>query len=253
MAYAGRDYPPFEDQAGRILVVDLANLLASGETITAVTSRLRTLSGTDDLPALHLPVAPQSSGSVVSQLTVFDDPAAALVGNEYALSFAATTSAGQVFGPWARFEIAPGFGVTTYPGGSPTAGAQSIILTAAPLSYILPTLMGGYVGQDFPVANQGEKLAYGFDFAPALSPGETIASASAFLALLEGTDAAVTASPTAHNSGAAAIAGSVVTQLLAWPGGSALVGNVYALNLTAVTSANQSLAANARVTIGRVG
>ena len=131
--------------------------------------------------------------------------------------------------------------------------AQSITLTAAPLFYTLPTLTGGYVGQDLPAANQGEQINYGFDFSPALSPGETIASAQLFLSLIDGIDAAVTASPTAYAVSGPSISGGVVTQMLAWPGGAGLVGNIYGFQLTAVTSFNQSLPAWARIRIGRVG
>lgn len=251
--YIGQNFPAAQDQSARILGFDLANLLASGETVSAITSRLRLVSGTDPLPGKLLPVPPQFSGAQVSQLVVLDDAIEALVGNVYALSFAVSTSAGQIMGPWSRFKVSPGYGVTTYPGGSPPASAQSIILTASPLYYTLPTLMGGYVGQNLPNANQGERLSYGLDFAPALSPGETISSASSFLALRDGIDAAVTASPSAYDSGPVAISGSTVSRMLAWPGGSALVGNVYGLSLAAVTSSNQSLTAWSRITINRVG
>jgi hypothetical protein len=250
--YVGRDFPPFQDQAARILGFDLAQLLGVSETIQAVTSRLRTLSGTDNFPGSHLSVTPQFSGTVVSQLTSFNDPANFLIGNDYALSFSVTTSAAQLMMPWARFGIAPGFGVTAYTGGVVPSGAQSVVLPASPLFYTLPILEGGYVGQDLPVANQGESLNYGFDFAPGLAPGENIISAEIFLAILSGTDAVVTASPTAYSSSAVAINGSVVTQLLAWPPGSSLVGNVYAFNISAVTSFTQSLTGWARIVIGAI-
>lgn len=250
--FIGSDFPPFEDQAGRVLAADLSAVLGDDETITAVTSRLRTLSGTDALPATHLPVDPRISGSRVSQLVVFDDPAEFLIGNRYALSFSATTSEGRIIVPWARFQIIRGYGLTGYPGGSPAAAVRSTVLTVPAPYFTLTTMMGGYAGQDFPTANQGETMAYGFDFTPALSPGETISTAASFLALVSGTDQAVTDDPDAYDSGAAAISGNVVTQMLAWPGGAALVGNVYALNLRAVTSQNQSLAAWARIFIGAI-
>lgn len=251
--HVGSDFPPFEDLSGRVLAVDLAALLGEDETITAVTSRLRTLAGTDDLPATHLPVGPTISGARVGQLVVFDDPAFYLLGNRYALSFSATTSDARVLVPWARFQVTQGFGLTGYTGGTPGASVRSTVLKVPGLYYTLSVTTGGYAGQDFPTANQGESLAYGFDFTPALSPDETISTAASFLALVEGTDQAVTDSPTAYASGAAAISGNIVSQLLAWPGGSALVGNIYALNLVAVTSSGQSLGAWARIVIGRIG
>jgi hypothetical protein len=250
--FVGRDFPPFQDQAARLLGIELAELLDRGETIVAISSHLRTVKGDDLTPATHLPVAPTFSGSVVNQLVVFDDAAEALVGNGYALSWLATTSAGRVLGPWARFQIVQGFGVTGYTGGAVPASAQSIILRASPLFYMLPTLMGGYIGQDLPVANQAEKLAYGFDFAPALSPDEVINTATASLVLLSGTDAAVTADPMAYSSGPVAISRSTITQLIAWPAGSSLTGNVYGLYLTGNTSFAQSLTAWSRITMDRV-
>ncbi len=250
--YLGRDFAPFQDQGARLMGVDLSELLASGETITGVTSHLRTLSGPDALPASHLPVPPQFSGTNVSQLVVLDDPAEFLVGNSYCLSFLATTSAGQIFGPWARFHVGKGFGVTGYPTGSPPASAQSITLRAPVLFYTLAVEMGGYAGQDFPPASQGEKLSYGLDFSATLSPNEVISVAVSALVLIEGTDALVTASPTAYAVGSATISGNVVSQMTQWPAGSFLSGNVYALYLTAVTSFNQSLAAFARIAIDRV-
>ena len=118
---------------------------------------------------------------------------------------------------------------------------------------MLPTNLGGYVGQDLPTANQGEALSYGFDFSPALSPDETISSGAALLQLLEGTDQAVIDSPIAYNTGAVVIDGSTIAQLLTWPGGSNLVGNVYALYLSILTSRGQAIAAWARIVMGRIG
>lgn len=251
--HVGNDFPPFEDLSGRVLAVDLSALLGADETITAVTARLRTLSGADDLPATHLPTAPTISGARVGQLVVFDDPAFYLLGNRYALSFSATTSESRVLVPWARFQVTQGFGLTGYAGATPGASVRSTVLKAPGLYYTLPVTTGGYAGQDFPTANQGETLAYGVDFTPALSPDETISSAASVLALVSGTDQAVTASPTAYASGATVISGNIVSQMLVWPGGSALVGNVYALNLRALTVSGQSLAAWARIVIGRIG
>lgn len=251
--YIGRDFAGFQNQSARILGFDLTNLLDTDETITAVTSRLRIADpALDPQPATHLPVAPQFSGDLVNQMVSFDDPADMLLGNIYALSFSATTSAGRVLLPWARFQIIPGYGITSYTGGSPPASAQSLVLPAPHLFYTIPTLLGGYCGVDYPTANQGETLVYGMDFSPALSPGETIISQASYLALFEGTDTAVLNDPQAYSSGVPIAAGAIVSQTLAWPGGSALSANVYVLQLTAVTSFSQSLAAKARITVGRV-
>ncbi len=250
--YAGRDFPPVQDQAARLLGIDLRELLAAGEVISSVTSHLRTLSGDDALPASHMPVVPQADGTSVHQLVVLDDPAHFLVGNNYCLSFKATTSAGRILGPWGRFHVEQGFGLTGYPGVAPPASAQSVILTAGMLFYTLPTLTGGYVGQDLPVASQGERLSYGFDFSPSLSPHEVIVSGTAALALLDGVDAAVTGSSAAYSIGSPVVDGNTVSQMIQWPAGSFLSGNVYALYLTAVTDFNQSLAAWSRVVIDRV-
>lgn len=255
--FLGRDFPPFEDQGARLLGVDLGKLLAVDETITAVTSRLRTLQGTDALPQNHLPVAPQFSGSQVHQLVVFDNPPAyydplSLVGNIYALSLSATTSAGRNLMPWARFSIKQGLGVTGYAGGATPATAQSVMLTCQPLFYTLPILQGGYIGQDFTAANQTERLTYGLDFAAGLSPNETITSAVAFLGIEDGTDAAVTGSPTAYSVGSPVIDGSVVKQIINWPGAPNLTANVYQLNIAAVTSFNQSIPAWSRIVIDAV-
>ena len=251
--FIGRDFPPVINQGARIYGFDLANLLTVGETITAVTSRLRIADPVlDPLPATHLPVAPQFSGSIVNQLTVFNDPADVLLGNVYALSFTVTTSGDQVMIPWARFQIIKGYGITGYAGGSPPADAASLILPAPYLDYTVPVLYGSsYVGVDLPVSNQGEALFYGFDFSAALSPGETIASAASYLALFSGADDAVLNDPHAYDSGSMAITGAVVQRKLVWPPGSALTANVYVLQLTAVTSNNQSLAAKARINVTR--
>lgn len=247
--YLGRDFPPFENQAARVHGVDLSELLAPGEAITAVTGRLRTVSGIDLLPATHLPVPAVFAGAAVSQMVAFNDPADLLLGNTYVLSFLVTTSAGRVLQPWARLTLVRGFGVTAYAGGAQPSGAQSIVLRAAPLFFTIPTLQGGYAGQDLPTANQGETLSYGFDFSAALAPAETILTVAAFLAILVGTDAAVTGAPDAYAVGAPRILGNAVTQKLAWANSPDLTANVYALNITAGTSYNQALNAWSRISI----
>lgn len=251
--FIGRDFAPFENQSARILGFDLAGLLAEGETIASITSRLRIADpALDPLPATHLPVAPQFSGALVNQMVSFNDPADMLLGNVYALSFNITTSS-RLLIPWARFQIIQGYGVTSYTGGSPPAGATSLILPAPSLEYTMPIILGGYAGIDFPAANQSEALFYGFDFSPALSPGETIDEAASYLGLWAGDDNAVLNDPHAYDSGSIVINGPIVQRKLVWPGGSALTANVYILQLTAITSFNQSLAAKARIVIGKVG
>lgn len=257
--FIGRDFPPFENQAARVLGFDLAGLLQNGEVVAAVTSRLRVVGdpARDPTPADHLPIAPQFSGSVVNQLVSFNDPADRLLGNTYALSINASTTvdgaAYRLLTPWARFSLIEGYGVTTYAGGTPPAGTTSLILPAPHLEYTVPTLLGGYAGIDFPLANQSEALYYGLDFSPALTAGETISSATSYLGVWSGTDSAVANDPHAYDSGAIVIEGPIVRRKLAWPGGSALTGNNYILQLTALTSQGQSISAKARVVIGRVG
>lgn len=252
--YIGEDFPAFENQAARVLGFNLAGLLGDGEEIAAVTSRLRVLNPADDpTPADHLPVAPQFNGSVVNQLVSFNDPADMRLGVTYVLSFNVTTSLSRILTPWARFLIAQGYGVSTYNVSAPPAATTSLILPAPYLDYTLPTIRGGYVGVDLPTANQSEKLFYGFDFTPALSVGETISSATSFLALFSGTDNAVLNDAHAYDVGSMEIAGPIVRRMLAWPGGSNLSGNVYVLQLSVVTSANQSLAAKARINVAKVG
>lgn len=252
--YIGQDFPPFENQSARILGFDMANLLAEDETITAVTSRLRVLDPEDDpTPADHLPVSPQYSGALVNQMVSFNDPADMRLGVVYTLSFSVTTSLGQVMTPWARFQVIQGYGVTSYGGGSPPAAATSLILPAPFLDYTVPSLLGAYAGVDFPSANQGETLIYGIDFSPALSPGETISSTASYLGIFSGSDSAVENDPHAYDSGSMTTDDAVVQRKLAWPGGSNLTANVYVLQLTAVTSKNQSLAAKARINIAKVG
>lgn len=247
--YIGRAFPPFENQSARLLGFDMANLLQTGETITAVTSRLRIANPADDnLPATHLPVGPQANDTLVNQLVSFNDPADMLLGNVYSLVLTVTTT-DRILTPWARFQIIQGYGVTGYPGGSPAASALSLVLPAPYLDYTVPILLGGYCGVDFPTANQSEALFYGMNFSPALSPGETITSATSYLALFSGDDNAVLNNPQAYDSGSPVITDAVVQQKLVWPGGSALTANVYVLQLTAVTSNNQSLAAKARINV----
>lgn len=72
-----------------------------------------------------------------------------------------------------------------------------------------------------------------FDFISQLQPSETISSATVASTVWTGTDA----SPSSMISGAAAISGTKVTQLIV--GG--VAGNVYRLNCTAVTSLGQTL------------
>ena len=251
--YIGRDFAPFENQSARILGFDLANLFADGETISSITSRLRIAVPADDpLPATHLPVSPQFSGALVNQMVSFNDPADMLLGNTYALSFAVTTNL-RLMTPWARFTLIQGYGISSYAGGAPPASAASLILPAPDLQYTLPTMLGGYAGVDFPVANQSEALIYSFDFSAALSAGETIDSASSYLGVWSGADTVVLNDPNAYDTGPMLISGAVVRRKLTWPAGSALTANVYVLQLTAVTSNNQSLAAKARIVVGRVG
>lgn len=252
--YIGRDFPGFENQSARILGFDMANLLRADETIAAVTSRLRVLDPADDpTPADHLPVVPQFDGTLVNQLVSFNDPTDTRLGVVYALSFNVTTSLARIMTPWARLRIVQGYGITTYPGGSPPASAASVTLPAPYLDYTVPTLLGGYAGVDFPTANQSEALFYGFDFSPALSPGETIVSATSYLGLFSGIDTAVLNDPQAYDTGSIEIDGPLVERMLTWPGGSSLTGNTYVLQLTAVTSKNQSLAAKARINVAKVG
>ena len=68
----------------------------------------------------------------------------------------------------------------------------------------------------------------------------------------DGADDAVVASPTAYSIGSPTVDGNTVSQILQWPAGSFLSGNIYALYLTAVTDFNQSLAAWSRIVIERV-
>lgn len=252
--YIGRDFPPFENQSARILGFDMANLLRADETIAAVTSRLRVLDPADDpTPADHLPVGPQFDGALVNQLVSFNDPTDTRLGVVYALGFNVTTSLARIMTPWARFQIIQGYGITTYPGGSPPASAKSLIMPAPSYDYRVPTLLGGYAGVDFPTANQSEALFYGFDFSPALSPGETIDSATSYLGVFSGDDIAVANDPQVYDTGSIQIDGPVVERMLTWPGGSTLTGNAYVLQLTAVTSKHQSLAAKARIIVAKVG
>ncbi len=250
--FIGRDFPPFQNQSARLLGFNMVNLLQAGETITAITSRLRISDpALDNLPATHITVAPTFSGSLVNQMVSFDDPADYLLGNVYALSFNVTTTS-RLMTPWSRFQIIQGYGVTTTPDTPAPASATSLILPAPFYDYTLPVLLGAYVGVDFPSANQSEALFYGFDFSAALSPYETIDSASSFLALYSGEDDAVLASPHAYDSGSIVIEGPIVRRKLVWPGGSSLTANTYVLQLTAVTNYNQSLAAKAKINIAKV-
>ena len=87
-----------------------------------------------------------------------------------------------------------------------------------------------YVGRDFsPDATPGESEVYGFDFVNDLAVADSVDSATWAVTVVEGTDAASSAS---HVSGSTAILGSVVTQRII----NLLPGVRYAIACTAVTA-----------------
>jgi hypothetical protein len=256
--YIGRDLPGAEDGATRLLGYDISATLASGETISGVTSSLALLYGSDlavqNNPQARFVGNPATSGSDVTQACAFIDPLGSLVGNVYRLSLAATTSLGQVIIPWARITIQVGYGIAAQITNMPPLKAQIIVLPSPGPKFTVPTL-GGYAGQDLPVADQGEARLYGFDLSPALSAGEIVQSA-AFALISEfdqdglPPDLVIANNPSAYFAGSSIISGSVAQQMVAWPFAvPPIVGNAYILSLVATTSFNQAIETWSRVVI----
>lgn len=255
--FIGRAFPTFQDNSQRLLGFDLAAALQPGEIPELALPFLTCVYGSDPQLALD-PNARfvgdtggpcEINGTQVAQGLVFNDPTEALVGNRYAFGIAATTQLLQTFRPWAYFTLEPGTTVLSFPGIVSNA-AQVISLPTPGPKFTLPTL-GGYADQGFPTANQGEQLLYGFDFSPALSPGETIGAAQAALSLLAGTDAVVSGNPLAYFVGQPVIAGNICQQMIAWPTTAPpLGGNLYRLDLVAKTSFNQAIATWSTINIG---
>lgn len=253
--YAGIDFPDFEDGATKLLGFDLGLVLdlADGEIITALTSTLICIEGTDAALALDPDARFSGNASIlggpIMQGLVFDDAVGDLIGNAYAFGFYATTNLGQIFAPWAQFWIGEGYGIPIVPTAAPLANLTSFLIFPSFQKTVLSSL-GDYAGQDFPMVDQGERWLYGFDLSPALSVGEHITSVTFALTLVSGTDTAVSNNPAARFIGPPVISGATVKQLTAWPQPLPdLTGNIYILNATARTSFNQSIPTWSRVAI----
>src|SRR5271166_2554380 len=266
--YVGQAFPIGQDGETRVRGFDLAATLAPGETIVSVGSAaLASVAGTDAALGLN-PLArfigtPEFSGTQIFQWVSFYDPQASLVGNVYTLAIAATTSLGQTIIPWAQLQLERGFGIPVEPSaGSPSSAEIILVPTAHDLlwqamwlptpapAFVLPT-QGGYALQDFPTIDPGETRLVGFDLSSALSPGETISTATFILTVLSGGDVAVNGTPGTYQIGSPIIGGGIVQQMLAWPATLPdLGGNLYALSVSASTSFNQQLLAWARINIG---
>ena len=254
--YIGRDLPNVEAGSTRLFGYDLSATLADGETISSVTAAMTLLSGTDKTllndPAARFNGNPSISGAVVTQGCVWVDLINPLVGNTYRLSIAASTTLGQVIIPWGRVLIQAGYGVPQLPTNMPPPAAQIVVLPAPGPKFTLPA-DGGYAGQDFPVADQGEARLYGFDISPTLSPGEVIQTASfSLLSELDQDgvpfDSVIANNPLAYFPGSAILSPGAAQQMIAWPVPiPPLVGNSYILSLAARTSFNQAIETWSRI------
>lgn len=253
--YVGQAFPIGQDGETRVRGFDLAATLAPGETIVSVGSAaLACVAGTDAAlgldPLVHFIGSPEFLGTQIFQCVSFYDPQASLVGNIYTLAIAATTSLGQTIIPWAQLQLERGFGIPVVPSAEPPSSAEIILLPTPGPAFVLPT-QGGYALQDFPTIDPGETRLVGFDLSSALSPGETISTATFILTVLSGVDVAVNGTPGTYQIGSPIIGGGIVQQMLAWPATLPdLGGNLYALSVSASTSFNQQLLAWARINIG---
>lgn len=253
--YIGRSFPSLESNSQRILGYDLSVVLQPGEIPELALSTLICTYGSDMALALD-PTArfagtAQISGPQVTQGIIVDDPTEALVGNQYSLLIAVTTSLVQTFIPWAYFSVEQGAPPPqAFPGAPSAASAQIIVLPTPGPNYTVPAL-SGFADHDWPTAVPGEQLLYGLDFSAALSPGETVGAAYASLSLLTGVDPVIQANPTAYSVGSPVVSGPAVQQMLAWPTSPpSLAGNAYRLDILAQTSFNQSISAWSRIAIG---
>jgi len=260
-------YPVAEDGQSRQMGYDLTFILGEGETIIAVgTAVLTCVQGTDSAlelnPAARFLGSAQFSGTQISQAVSFNDSANVLAGNLYTLTIPAATSFGQIIGVWTYLPLEIGFGFVPLVGGDFSSDFSSdftggaappgtgVILSVPPRKFILPT-PGGYALQYFPTVDQGETRLFGFDISSALSPHETITSATFSLTLLSGTDETIAEANEAYFFGPPTITGGVVQQLVAFPRPLPyLLNNLYALGMSATTSLNQQIPGWARVSIG---
>lgn len=97
-------------------------------------------------------------------------------------------------------------------------------------------------GSDFTPRDVGEECLLSIDFGSNLGPGETLASATAQMLLLSGTDA----SPSSRLVGLPLIAGTIVSQLVTFTGlvmTQASPRNNYRLIIRVTTSLSQTISA----------
>ena len=97
-------------------------------------------------------------------------------------------------------------------------------------------------GSDFTPRDVGEQCLLSIDFGSNLGPGETLASATAQILLLTGTDP----SPSSRLVGLPLITGTIVSQLVTFAGltmTDASPRNYYRLIITVTTSMSQTLTA----------
>lgn len=107
-----------------------------------------------------------------------------------------------------------------------------------------------FIGQPFPVIEDGSSRALGFDLTATLVLGETLLSSIAALVCLEGEDAALSLNPAARFLATPQISGAVVTQGTSFNDPEELVaGNLYALSLAATTSLGQVISPWARFSV----
>lgn len=252
--FAKQLLPRVSDNSARIFGFDLSPFLAGGETLFSAGASLMVVVGADVPLALNQNIrflgSAAINGTTVFQEVIFSDPTQTLVGNVYRLSIGVTTSLGQKPVPWSQFGIDASFLTPPLPSGAPSSSAQIYIIPVPVLKFTIPA-SGIYAEQDFPTADCGETLLYGFDLSPSLSPGETIASATSGLFLNAGTDAEIEANSNAYSVGTPTISGSVIQQMIAWPTPIvAIYGNSYVLGMTATTSFGQMLPVWTRIAIG---
>jgi hypothetical protein len=107
-----------------------------------------------------------------------------------------------------------------------------------------------YIGRDLPNIEYGATRFLGYDLSATLAIGEIISSATSSMILLQGDDTPVRNNPQVHFSGNPSILGTDITQACVFldPTG-VLVGNVYALLISATTSFNQIIVPWARISI----
>lgn len=120
MPYYGTDFAAQGPTESRLLALDFAKLVASGETLSAATWTIAVIFGVDALPNTRLSGAAINSGSITKQRVLN-----LLSGVRYKLSADVTTSAGNHFLYYAFVDGTDGASALIVEDGTPVANSNS--------------------------------------------------------------------------------------------------------------------------------